>query len=149
MRWLLLILLLFDLGLAQTLTLEFAQEGDPTHPRALILIHNVMEERSAFKSILTAWDDRSWARDQYCSVYSFEYRSGGTRDLVSSEELAKNLYSKIRSDQFKEGRSDEVNSNARPDPSDSRQPSPTLRDENVELLFVGFGYGSIQAFYLA
>lgn len=137
-----LILLLSTCCWADTLTLEFAQEGDPGNPRALIVVHNMFENRDSLKPFLAAWSDRSWARDQYCSVYCFEYRSGGLRDLRTPEEIGKSLYSKIRSGRYKKGRADDVNPNLRTEPTDERQPTPSLK-EDVELLFAGSGYGGL------
>ena len=142
---LLIVLLLTASCLGDTLTLEFAQEGDPGNPRALIVVHNIFEDRDAFKPFLAAWDDRSWARDQFCSVYCFEYRDGGLSGLRSPEELGKELYSRISRGQFKKGRADDINPGRRPEPSDERQPDPSLKEENVQLLFAGYGYGGLVA----
>ncbi len=130
---------------ANSLHLEFAQEGEPTIPRALILIHNTFEDRSAFEDLFRAWSTRSWARDQYCSVYTYEYRGSGLNDLATPEALAQDLYSKIRSASFKRGRPDPINPNRRTTPTDERQPQPSLKHENLELLFAGHGYGGLIA----
>jgi pimeloyl-ACP methyl ester carboxylesterase len=144
MKWLLLLLLTAPCW-ANTLSLEFAQEGEPTIPRAVIVIHNVFEDRSSFQSFFKAWADRSWARDQYCSVYSYEYEGNGLNDLVLPSVLAKDLYGRIRSDDFDSGRVDPVNPHRRTEPVDDRQPKPTLRGDNLELHFAGHGYGGLVA----
>lgn len=141
----LLILLLTANCMGDTLTLEFSQEGDPDNPRALIVIHNIFEDRDSFKPFFAAWNDRSWARDQYCSVYCFEYRDGGLNGLKSPRELGEELYSKIRSGQFKKGHPDDTNPGLRTEPEDDRQPAPSLRSGNVQLLFAGYGYGGLVA----
>ena len=44
---------------ADTLTLEFAQEGEPEIPRAVILIHNAFENRQDMSAVLKRWGSRS------------------------------------------------------------------------------------------
>ncbi|MGE0493198.1 MAG: hypothetical protein AB7S38_28570 [Vulcanimicrobiota bacterium] len=128
---------------AQTLRLEFAQEGDPQVPRALIIVHDALSNRAELSTLLEAWGTKSWARDQYCSVYTFEYQRHGLFDLESSERLAKSLLAQARADSFDAGGgADEVNPFRRTRPSDHRQPSPTIR-RCQELLLVGFGQGGL------
>jgi len=146
MRWFCVFLLLLTTSSgADTLRLEFAQEGDPEKPRALIVIHNTFENRDALKPFFQQWADRSWGRDQYCSVYSYEYDNNGLYDLPTPEELGARLFSKIRSGSFKSGKPDDVNPSRRVSPTDHRQPEPEMKGENFELLLAGHGYGGLVA----
>ena len=139
-----LFLLLTNLGWADSLNLEFAQEGEPEIPRAMIVIHNVFETREDMASLLQRWGSRSWSRDQYCSFYTYEYSGSGLYDLDTPESLAKELYSRIRSGNFQKGEPDRVNPLRRTSPFDERQPAPTTRGE-TELILVGCGYGGLVA----
>ena len=102
-RVLCLIIILTNFGLADSLNLEFAQEGEPEIPRAMIVIHNVFESREDMSALLQRWGSRSWSRDQYCSLYTFEYNESGLYDLDTPESLAKDLYSRLRSGNFEKG----------------------------------------------
>lgn len=144
-RLLLILCLLAPPVWANQLTLEFAQEGEPSQPRALVVIHNAFESRENLKPFLTAWANGSWGRDQYCSVYVYEYDANGTRDLPASETLAQDLYARIRSDNFESGEADDINPARRTAPSDSRQPAPDLKAANLQLLLAGSGYGGLVA----
>jgi hypothetical protein len=130
---------------ANTLTLEFAQEGEPSQPRALIIIHNINESREDLKNLFAAWATGSWGRDQYCSLYCYEYDGNGLQSLVSSEKLSQDLYARIRSDNFDKGTPDAINPARRSAPTDGRQPAPRLRGENLQLLLAGSGYGGLVA----
>lgn len=145
MKTLLLWLALLVPCLGNTLTLEFAQQGEPTIPRALVVIHNTFEDRSAFGPFFKAWADRSWARMQYCSVYSYQYSNSGLNDLKLPSAIAQELYAKIRSNNFQSGRPDPINPGRITYVGDERQPEPSLRGENLELIFVGNGYGGLIA----
>jgi hypothetical protein len=138
------LLLLCTICQANTLSLEFAQEGEPEIPRAVILIHNAFESREDMSAILERWGSRSWARDQYCSLYSYEYGKNGLYDLATPEKIANDLYGRIRSGTFKKGEADSVNPLKRTKPGDDRQPQATTRGE-TELTFVGSGYGGLVA----
>ena len=61
-----LLILLSNVGLADSLNLEFAQEGEPEVPRAMIVIHNVFESREDMSALLQRWGSRSWSRTPYC-----------------------------------------------------------------------------------
>ncbi|MCA9796137.1 MAG: hypothetical protein KC910_30225 [Candidatus Eremiobacteraeota bacterium] len=149
MRWLALWLALALPAGAQTLRLEFAQEGEPQVPRAVIIIPDALSSRDELATLLQSWGTKSWARDQYCSVYTFEYQRHGLFDLETSERLAKSLLNLARSDSFDaSGGADEVNPYRRTRPSDHRQPTPTIRHCH-ELLLVGFGQGGLVARQLA
>lgn len=145
MKAFLLFFLLLAPAMANTLSLEFAQQGEPKIPRALIVIHNAFESRDDFKSFFQLWADRSWARDQYCSVYCYEYTQNGLSTLATPEELAKDLYSRIQSSNFATGEPDSINEARRSKPTDERQPVPTLKGDNLELMFAGNGYGGLIA----
>lgn len=129
---------------ANSLNLEFAQEGEPTMPRALIVIHNAFETRDDMGALLQRWGSRSWSRDQYCSLYTYEYGGNGLYDLAAPESLAKDLYGRIRSGNFDDGEPDRVNPLRRVKPFDDRQPEPTTRGE-TELILVGSGLGGLVA----
>jgi pimeloyl-ACP methyl ester carboxylesterase len=139
-----LLIILTNLGWADSLSLEFAQEGEPEIPRAMVVIHNVFESREDMSALLQRWGSRSWSRDQYCSLYTFEYSGSGLYDLETPESLAKDLYSRIRSGNFEKGEPDRVNPLRRTSPFDDRQPQPTTRGE-TELILVGCGYGGLVA----
>jgi pimeloyl-ACP methyl ester carboxylesterase len=130
-----------------TLRIEFAQEGEPSQPRALILIHDALQSRESLSTLLRLWGerDRSWARDQYCSVYSYEYQNSGLESLPTAAALAEDLYLKIRSDRFRRPYPDKVNPRVRPVPVNPPQPSPSLRSKKTELLLAGYGYGGLVA----
>lgn len=130
---------------ANELTLEFAQEGDPGQPRALIVIHNAFESRADLKPFFAAWATGSWGRDQYCSVYSYEYDGSGLQNLVSTEKLGQDLYARIASGDFEVPKRDRINPAARSSPTDARQPSPSLDASNLELMLAGHGYGGLIA----
>ncbi len=140
-----LLLLLGDPGGARELSLEYAQEGEPTQPRALILIHNAFEGRDSFQPFFTAWAHGSWAREQYCSVYCYQYDDSGLADLGSSEELAKDLWQRIESDDVDEGEPDDINRTRRCTPTDTRQPRPNLSRDRVQLVLAGIGHGGLIA----
>lgn len=154
-----LILLLFFLfvpGWAQpsldsTLYLERAQEGDPGKPRALILIHDGLEGRPSFAPFLKVWADRDrgWARTQYCSVYTYEYRNNGLYHLPSSREIAEDLATRIARHRVVEPAPDEVNPKPKAHPYDGRQPSPYLGRSRTEIILAGVGYGGLVARELA
>lgn len=145
MKSLVMMMLLTLPSWADGLTLEFAQEGEPTQPRALVVIHNALESRESFQNFFTAWSTGSWGRDQYCSVYCYEYRADDPTSLATSEQLAQDLYARIRSDSFQSGRADTVNPARRTSPTDSRQPSPSLKSERLQLLLAGAGHGGLVA----
>jgi pimeloyl-ACP methyl ester carboxylesterase len=138
------LLLLSTIGGANTLNLEFAQEGEPEIPRAVIVIHNVFESRADMATFLQRWGSRSWSRDQYCSLYSYDYGQNGLYSLATPETLGRELYGRIRSGNIKRGQADSVNPMRRTEPTDDRQPKATTRGE-TELLFVGSGYGGLVA----
>ncbi len=140
-----LVLLLTSIGSANTLRLEFVQEGDPSQPRALIVIHDAFEDRSTFADFFKSWSTLSWARDQYCSVYSYEYEGSGLQNLVATEVVAQDLYARLRADRFEKGRQDEVNPARRINPSDPRQPQAETADQKVQILLAGTGYGGLIA----
>lgn len=145
MRRALLLLLLVGQASANQLTLEFAQEGEPSQPRALVVIHNTFESRLDMKAFFEAWARNSWARDQYCSVYCYQYDDNGLGTLGSRETLAADLYDRITSNNFDSGEPDDVNPARRALPSDSRQPRPELDDANLQLLLAGSGHGGLVA----
>ncbi len=145
-RLLLLILLLAPPAWANRLTLEFAQEGDPGQPRALIVIHNVFESREDFKSLFAAWAIGSWGRDQYCSVFAYEYDGNALKNLTSWETLGQDLLRRIQGNDFEVPRfPDSINPNGRGTPTDARQPAPRLNSDDLEILLVGYGYGGLVA----
>lgn len=129
------------------LRLEFAQEGEPTKTRALFLIHDALQGRESLAPFLSTWSDRDrgWARNQYCSVYSYEYRSRGVRDLPESDVLAADLYDRIRRDKFIPAHPDEVNPRPKPVPENELQSAPQLAQKELEILIVGYGYGGLVA----
>jgi hypothetical protein len=145
MKRLLLLLCLACPTWANTLSLEFAQEGDPGQPRALIVIHNINESRESLKPFFTAWANGSWGRDQFCSVYSYEYDGNGPNTLTASETLSQDLYARIASDNVEDGRPDTINPHRRVQPTDARQPSPRLSNSNLQLILAGSGYGGLVA----
>jgi hypothetical protein len=139
------LLLLTALSSADALHLEFAQEGEPNIPRALVVIHNTFEDRSNFKDFLATWADRSWGRQQYCSVYTFEYDANGLSSLRHPREVAAGLYSMLRSDRFEKDDPDPVNPSRRVAPTDQRQPEPSFRSDKLELILAGNGFGGLVA----
>lgn len=145
MRTMFLLLLTTSLGWAQTLHLEFAQQGDPKAPRALVVIHNSLESRDSLAEFFTQWADRNWARSQYCSVYSYSYTASDLQNLAVPEVLAKDLSAKIRANAFVTGEPDQANKYRTSEPADARQPKPTLQGDNLEVMFAGFGYGGLIA----
>lgn len=146
MRRALLLLLLISQAHANQLTLEFAQEGDPTQQRALVVIHNTFESRIDMKTFFAAWAQNSWARDQYCSVYCYEYDGNGLGTLESSETLAADLYARITSNNSQtSGQPDDINPARRTQPTDHRQPPPDLGGSNLQLLLAGSGHGGLVA----
>ncbi len=136
---------------ADTLRLEFAQEGEPLQARALIVLHDALEDRTAFANFFHNWSDRdrSWARSQYCSVYSYEYERSGLTNLATPREIAEALYAKVRSNRFAIVDPDDVNPQSTSAPKDPRQPGPTLEGQHLELLLAGHGYGGLVARELA
>lgn len=144
MRILVVLLILSTACAANTLSLEYAQEGEPEIPRALIVIHNVFESREDTAVLLQRWGERDWARSQYCSLYVYEYTRNGLYDLETPEALGKDLYSRISRGTFRRGQPDEVNPALRTEPTDPRQPDPTTRGD-TELILVGSGYGGVVA----
>lgn len=146
MKQLVLLLLLASPAWGNQLVLEFAQEGDPAHPRALIVVHDVLQDRESFKPLFAAWANGSWGRDQFCSVYSYEYDRNDLDDLISWQMLGEDLYKRIeRNDFHVPSRADSVNPFLRTVPTDSRQPLPSFNGDGLEILLVGYGYGGLVA----
>ena len=147
-RRLLLTFFLFILStptLAQQLRLEFAQEGDPQQPRALVIIHDAGSDRAGLTGFFDRWAIKGWARSQYCSLYSYEYNA--TFDnLPSYDTLANNLMQRLQSNNFDASEiEDQVNQNRKVKVSDERQPQPQTSSLNTHLLFVGHGHGGLVA----
>jgi hypothetical protein len=141
MRWLLFLLLALP-ARAQTLTLEFAQQGDPQNPRALIVIHRGLTDRSDLKPFFTEWNG-SWGVNQFCSVYSYTYPAG-LAELPKFDALGADLLQKVQNDDFDKGAgNDPINAYRRVVPTDARQPQPTLR--KVPLYVLGHGTGGLIA----
>lgn len=130
---------------AQTLRLEFAQEGDPDQPRALVVVHDAVRDRDDLVDFFARWSIKNWARSQYCSLYSYEYHST-VNNLPSYDTLADDLVQKLLVSNFdaSEGE-DKANPYRKVKPTDERQPQPRTAGGNTQLLFIGHGHGGLVA----
>ncbi len=130
----------------QTLMLEYAQEGDPQKPRALIVIHDALKDRESLSLFLRTWGDRDrgWARSQYCAVYTYQFESG-FEEMDTPEILAADLLERVQRHRVKTARSDSTNPYPKAMPSDARQPHPDLSNKDTEILIAGVGYGGLVA----
>lgn len=136
---------------AQNLRLEYAQQGDPQNPRALILIHGAFTDRTSLRPVLAQWGAKSWALAQYCSVYSYQYPADLT-NLKSFDDTAGDLLNRIENNSFNsQGSPDQANPHRETRVYDNRQPKPTFKagTNGTHLLVVGVGVGGIVAAYFA
>ena len=134
-----------------TLKLEFAQEGEPSQPRALIIIHDALNSRESLALFLQTWSarDYSWARSHYCSVYTYEYEESGLEDLARAEDLASDLLSRVNRNRVRLASPDEINPKPQLRPRVGMQPLPSFKRDNVEFLVAGVGYGGLVARHFA
>ena len=118
----LLFVLLATAGARAQLKLEFVQQGDPSNPRALIVIHRGLSDRSDLKPFFAEWG-RSWALQQFCSVYSYSYPAD-LNSMPALDALGANLLTDIQTEDFDRSipGSDPINPLRTVVPSDSRQP---------------------------
>lgn len=144
-RLLLLLLLLAGPAVADQLTLEFVQEGDPNNPRALIVVHASFADRESLKPFLERWGEKSWVLRQYCSVYSYEY-DAELGNLDEFEELGADLLSKVTGNNFDDdGEPDKANPYRDTQVDDNRQPEARFVADKTQLIVVGHGVGGMVA----
>ena len=137
-------LMLISATMGQELRIEYAQQGDPEKPRALIVVHDLSQSREDLGPFLKSWGTLSWARAQYCSVYSYTYPAE-PEQVNSFEAVADSLLRFVLSNRFTIRDPDEVNPYATSEGFHGDQPDPSLRGEEVEFILVGQGFGGLVA----